>query len=33
VGRAEVKSPIGKLGVDGTIILKLIFKKCDGDMP
>jgi hypothetical protein len=33
VGRAEIKSPLGKLGVDGTIILKWVFKMCDGGIP
>jgi len=30
VGRAEGKGPLEDLGVDGTIILKRIFKKWDG---
>jgi len=33
VGRAQSKNPLGRLGVDGTIILKWIFKKCDEGIP
>jgi hypothetical protein len=32
VGRPEGKSHLEDTGVDGRIILKLIFKKWDGDM-
>jgi hypothetical protein len=30
VGRSEGKRPLGRPGVDGSIILRLIFRKWDG---
>ena len=32
VGKAEIKRPLGRPGVDGRIILRWIFRKWDGGM-